>query len=220
MTFRDLVNDYRSRHDSADSLEDQIAVLAAHHWVGTTPDEPYLTGSEIGETLDQMGVELDCNRSTSVGNTDDDSVLSSFIPDDGPDWYVIRQRDGEFVMGDDTFPPAVQEECDRAIDYIQTMDPSAGGDTAVADGGEPPTNDDGQTLREVVSDELDEDPGDLEDYLQRGRAQERRSKLNEVVEIIESSEFDKPDTFDTIDLIPAARRYHFSSLAIHEYGLA
>lgn len=221
MTFRDLVDDYRPRHQSEDSLEDQIAVLAAHYWVGTHPSEPHLRASDIEDVVAEMGVDLDCNLSTAVGNTDEDPVINSFRPEDGPEWYIIRQRDGEFVMGDDDFPPAVTDECERVISHIQSMDRPAGGDdTAVADGGSPPTNDDGQTLREVVAETIDEPADELEEYLRRGRARERREKLEEVVEAVVESEFDKPDSYDTIDLVPSARRYHFSEWAVNQYDLA
>jgi hypothetical protein len=218
VSFRDLIDDYRSRHQSEDSLTDQIAVLTAHYWVGTQPDGPHLTQREVGEVLEKMGINLTCNLETSVGNTDDDPVIGSFVPDDGPDWYIIRQRDEEFVMGDE-FAPAVQDECERAISHIDAMDGTASEDgTAVADG-PPPTNEDGETLREVIADEVDEDPDELEDYIRRGRARERRSKLNDVVDAVKESEFDKPDSYDKIELRPTARRYHLSDQGLSEYTL-
>ncbi|MFA1612020.1 hypothetical protein [Halobellus rubicundus] len=196
-----------------------MAVLAAHHWVKTRSEGPYLTQRDIGKAIDEMGIDLSCNLETSVGNTDEDPVIESFVPDDGPDWYIIRQRDDEFVMGDD-FAPAVQDECERAISHIDAMDGTSSGDgTAVADG-PPPTNEDGETLREVIAEAVDEEPKELEEYIRRGRARERRSKLNEVVDAVEESEFDKPDSYDKIELRPNARRYHLSDHGISEYSLA
>jgi len=221
VSFRQLIDDYKTRHRTEDSLEDQVAVLAAHNWIGTNPDDPHLKKSDIEETLDEMGVNLDCNLGTSVGNTDEDQVISSFRPDDLPDWFIIRERDGAFVMGDDEFPAAVHDECERVISHIEAMSDSTGGDdAAVADGGPPPTNDDGQTLREVIAEEIEEDSNALEDYLRRGPAKERRSKLNDVVEVIKQSGFEKPDSYDEISLVPKARRYHLSQGAISEYDLA
>lgn len=219
VTFRDLINDYRDRHQNDGSLEDQVAVLSAHRWVGTQPIEPNLRQSDIKEIVDEMGIDLDCNLEASVRNTDADPAIDSFVPDDQPDWFIIRQRDDEFVMGDD-FPPAVHDECERVISHIDAMDTGiAGDDAAVADGA-PPTNDDGETLREVVTNELGIDPNELEDHLRGGDAGARQSKLEEVVEIVEESEFDKPDSYDTIDFIPSARRYYFTEWALDEYDLA
>lgn len=169
-----------------------------------------------------MGVDLDHTLDTVLGNIVDDGVLEFFIPQKGPDWYIIRQRDEEFVMGDD-FPPAVRDERERAIEHIQSMDPPTESDdqSAVADGGDEKfTNDDGETLREVVANDLSTKAGQLEAFLRSGRARDQRSKLNDVVESVEASEFTKPDTYDEITLIPKGRRYHFDENVIRSYGLA
>lgn len=220
MSLRELINELREQHSHHPSLEGQIKVYVVHHWRGTVPGEngPDLGKRDMDQTLDAMGLELDCNLDTAVSNLLAADLLGSYEPD-GPDWYLIRERDGEFVLGDD-FPPAVQEECKRATKYIRSMDPSDGdGTPAVADGGEPPkTNEEGETLREEIAGELGPDPGELEDWLNVGDPQTRRGKLEQLVEVIEDSEtFAVPDSFDKIKLIPKGHRYHRSKTALSSY---
>lgn len=217
MTLRKLIDTLRAEHSHHPSLEGQIKVFAAHHWRETVPGEdgPDLGKRDMDQTLTVMGLELDCNLDTAVRNLRDAGLLDSYEPD-GPDWYLIRDRDGEFVMGD-KFPPAVHEECERAIEYIRSMDPAdEDGTPAVADGGEPlKTNDDGETLREETARKLDIDPGEVEDWLNVGDPQQRREKLEKLVEVIEDSEtFEVPDSFDKIRLIPKGYRYHRSAAVL------
>lgn len=220
MNTRKLITDLREQHSHHPSLEGQIKVFAAHQWQQTVPGEdgPDLGKRDMDQTLDAMGLELDCNLDTAVSNLISADLLGSYEPG-GPDWYIIRERDGEFVFGDD-FPPAVHDECNRAIEHIRSMDLSdEDGTPAVADGGEPlQTNDEGETLREVVADNIDIEPGELEDWLNVGDPQTRREKLEKFVEMIEDSEaFSVPDTFDKIKLIPKGYRYHRSETTLNSY---
>lgn len=222
LTLRNLADDVRKSHQNQGSLEDQIKVLSAHYWAQTRPRPrgPFLTKRELDNCLKEMNLELDCNLDTAVGNLEEFGALDSFQPEDNPDWYVIRQRDGAFVMGDD-FPPAVTDEVQRIISHVQSMDvPRA----AIADGGsDPKLNDSGQTLREEIVDKIEAEiePSELENYLRDGRARERRSKLNEIVEIVKESEtFEKPDSYDVIKLVPSALRGHLAEEVLTNYNLA
>ena len=217
MTIRKFIDDLREQHSHHPSLEAQIKVFAAHHWRATTPGEagPDLGKRDMDQTLDAMGLELQSTLDTAVDNLLTAGLLDSYEPD-GPDWFQIRERDGEFVMGE-KFPPAVQEECERAIEHIQSMDPSDDdGATAVADGGHRvPRNPEGETLREEISDVLDLEPSELETWLEVGDAQMRRGKLERLVEAIKESEtFDLPTTFDEVRLIPKGYRYHRSEAVL------
>ena len=217
MSLRELIDDLRERHSHHPSLQAQIKVYTAHHWLKTIPGKngPDLGKRDMDQALDALDLELNCTLNTAVRNLLNADLLGKYEPD-GPDWYLIRERDGEFVMGDD-FPPAVYDECERAIDHIQSMDPSdEDGTTAVADGGQPPkTNDDGETLREEIAGQVESDPGEVEDWLRVGDAQIRREKLERLVEILEESNtFSVPETFDRIKLLPKGYRYHRSETAI------
>ncbi|KYH23708.1 hypothetical protein HAPAU_41880 [Halalkalicoccus paucihalophilus] len=161
-------------------------------------------------TLDEMGLDLNCNLDTAVDNLFGAGLLDRYEPN-GPDWYIIRERDGEFVMGEKKFPAAVHGECGRALEYIRSMDPSdEDGKMAVADGGDPyVTNEDSETLREELARKLGFEPGELENYLRVGTPQNRREKLERLVKVIRDSEtFEMPDSFDEIRLIPKGYRYH------------
>ncbi|WP_259519040.1 hypothetical protein [Halanaeroarchaeum sp. HSR-CO] len=193
-------------------------VYMVHHWVGTVPGEagPDLGKMEMDQALDSLDLELDHSLDTAVSNLEKAGLLGKYEPD-GPDWWLIRQRDGEFVMGED-FPPAVQDECQRAIKHIRGMDPSdEGGTPAVADGGHSPkTNDEGETLRQEVSRKLDVKSGELEGWLSAGDAKTRRQKLENLVGVISGSDyFEAPDSFDEISLIPKGYRYHRSEFAVN-----
>jgi len=188
----------------------------------TVPGEkgPDLGKRDTEQALEAMGLELDCTLDTAVDNLLDLGLLCAYEPD-GPEWYIIRERDGEFVMGEKKFPAAVQEECSRAIEHIRSMDApdDEDGAPAVADGGDPiQTNDEGETLREEVASELEIEPGEMEDFLSVGTPQGRRQKLERLVEAIEDSEtFAMPDSFDEIKLIHKGYRYHRSKSALSAY---
>lgn len=219
MRLRDLINDLREQHSHHPSLEDQIMVYVVHHWVGTVPGE---AGQDLGkmemeQALESLDLELNHRLNTAVSNLETAGILGKYEPD-GPDWWIIRQRDGEFVMGEEVFPAAVHEECDRAIEHIRKMDPTdEGGTPAVADGGQPAkTNDEDETLRQEVSRKLEIESGELEDWLTAGDPRTRRQKLEDFVGVIrESDSFDLPETFDEISLIPKGYRYHRSEFAVN-----
>lgn len=180
-----------------------------------------LSKSETEEILDNVGLSLDHDRKTAFGNLEDFGALDGFTRDDQPDWWVIRQRDGEFVMGDD-FPPAVRQERNRAIAHIRSLDPTdSSGSKAAADGGTPPVDDNGRTLRDLVAEEMElEDPFDLEPHLKGGRDYDQRQKLNDVVDIITNSDtFQMPDDFGKIELIPQAKKHHLTEQVREEYDL-
>jgi len=220
MSLRNLADDLRSRN-SEPSLDDQITVLSIHYWVGTHPDEPYLTKRDLSDLIDDLPVSVNHNLGTVVSNLEDKEVLNGFQPKDNPEWYVKRQRDDKFVMGD-KFDPAVREERERIIEHIQSMDPSPDEKpTAVADGGTSvKTNSDGETLREVVADEFGTPPSELESHLRNGDYRDQRERINTVVDVVKSSDtFAKPDNYDEISLIPSANRYHLTSDVIRDYGL-
>lgn len=222
MTFRNLTDDICTVHSHHPSLEDQVAVLAIHYWVGSRPKGPYLKKSEMDDVLDELGIDLDTTLDTAASNLREAGYIDGFQPNDQPDWWIIRQRDGEFVMGDD-HDPAVRKERERAINHIQSMDPSPDADDSpvVADGGDSPVlNDDGDTLREVVADEFGIDPGKLENHLRSGGHRAQRERLNTIVDVVEESDtFSKPDTYDKIEFIPTALRYHLTEKTIRDYNL-
>ncbi|APX97399.1 hypothetical protein [Natronorubrum daqingense] len=171
----------------------------------------------MSNLLEELGIELDCNLDVAVGNLEEFGALGGFRPEDNPDWYTIRQRDGEFVMGEEDFPKAVDEEIKRALCHINSMSARI----AIADGGEGvKLNDDGKTLREEVAEEVDVDADELASYLQDGGANERRGKLDEVVEAVEDSDtFERPDSYDKIEWVPSATRHHLTKQVVARYGL-
>lgn len=168
-----------------------------------------------------MDLALDHNTGTVVSNLEDAKIIHGSTDPTNPDWWVIRERDGEFPMGDD-MPPAVNEEINRAKNYIQSMDPpTTDGGTPVPRTEEPEKfNENGETLRDEVADYVGTGPDDLENYLDIGTPRSRRQKLNEVVEATEESDhFEMPDTFDKISLIPDPVRYHLTSATVRNYHL-
>lgn len=171
---------------------------------------PDLGKRDMEMALNEMELELSCNLDTAVDNLFVAGLLDRYEPD-GPDWYIIRERDGEFVMGEKKFPAAVHEECERALEYVRSTDLSdEDGKTAVADGGDSRvTNEDGETLRKELAREIGFKPGELEDYLRVGTPRNRREKLERLVKVIrDSSTFEMPDSFDEIRLVPKGYRYH------------
>lgn len=172
--------------------------------------------------LNELGLELDCNLDVAVGNLEEFGALDGFRPEDNPDWYTIRQRDGAFVMGEEDFPEAVDEEIERALSHIDSMSvPVLEEKAPLPDGGEdPPLNEEGETLKEEVANEVGVEVDELASYLRDGGANERREKLEEVVEAVRDSEtFEKPDSYDTIDWVPSAVRHHLTEDVVARYGL-
>lgn len=222
MSLQTFADELRNRYSSESSIEDQITAIAIHYWVGTHPDGPYLKTRELEELLDELGLNLNTSLyNTVIPNLSEKGIIDGFQPDGQPNWWVIRQRDNEFVMGD-KFDPAIREERERIISHIQSMDPAPDGEPGVAaDGGtSPKTNDEGETLREVVAEGLDVPEDKLEDHLRNEGYQAQRSKINDVVDIVqESNAFEKPDRYDKIVLRPSANKYHLTKRVIDKYGL-
>lgn|GEM_PF-3461144 len=222
MTFNDIVDELRNQHHNHPSLEDQILILTIHQWVGTGPDGRHLTKRQLSDILEDIGIELTYNIDTVHKNLDNAGYLESFQRANDPDWWIIRQRDEEIVLG--KLPSAVDDECARALSHIQSMDPPEEKEEPLLTDGwgeETELNEDGQTLREEIVEEVgaDIEPEQLEEHLQTGEEDVRMEKLNEVVNTVrESDTFDKPDSYDEINFIPKANRYHLSEGVVERVG--
>lgn len=221
LTREDLFNDLQKQTSTEQSSQDQLLATAIHLWVGTRQHGPTLTKTELEEVIDELDLQFEHSVDTVVGNLVDHGVLDGFQDESQAEWMTIRERDGEFVMGED-LEPAVEEELERAIQHIQLKDPPQSADPAtVADGGVVTVNSRGETLREAIREEFDDPSTTLEDYLRDPGTYTQRDRLNTVVDVIESSTaFKKPDTFDKIELIHRPNHYHLSDSVRDRYDLA
>lgn len=222
MSLRKLVNELRRTASNQPSAPDQVSVTCVHSWVGTRPTEPNLSKRETRELLERLGIDWDSTMDTVHQNLEDHGVLDSFIPDDGPDWFSIRERDGAIVNGP-KLEPAVDEETRRMVRYIQSMDIAADGEEsgAIADGGsEPVRNARGETVREYIARVVEMPPEQIEEWLIEGHEFDRRERLNTVVDAIRNSPtFELPGRIDKIELVPRARRYYLSEATLRRYDL-
>jgi cation transport regulator ChaB len=182
------------------SVDDQVTVARALYDEGITTEETALKEDEIAELLEERDVHLEYKLRTCLDNLRDIPVIVGHFPP-GSKYVPISERRDEIIF--DEVEETVRVDRESLIEHIHDGDPD--------DEDELPLTADGRgaTVREVVADNADIDPEDVEHYLRSGNRDTQRERLNNAIDaIVDSDEVTKRDDYGKVVFRHKAYRYH------------
>lgn len=206
MTLQHVESEIGTRKSSTHSTDDQIAIAHAMWDEGITPDHDGLRAAEIEERLD---LDLEFNLDTSLRHLRDIDLVDTRFKSNN-EWHPVATwlgDDGEILFGDE-LDDAIHDATEAIIDQMPDV-PDAGAPSVVADGL-------GPTVRHVVADEFDYDPGEIHEYLREH--DDDAETLNKAVSAIEESDdVESRDDYGKVEFVPRAFYYRLSHRAVGMY---
>lgn len=190
----------REENGDQPSVDDQVTVAQALYDESVLSEEEALKEDEIAELLEKRGDELEYKLRTSLDNLRDIPVIVGHFPP-GSKYVPISERRDEIIF--DEVEETVRVDCESLIEHIDDDDPD--------DEDELPLTADGRgaTVREVVADDADIDPEDVEHYLRSGNRDTQRERLNDAIDtIVDSDKVTKRDDYGKVVFRHKAYRYH------------
>lgn len=190
----------REENGDQPSVDDQVTVAQALYDEGITSEEEALKEDEIKELLEERGVELEYKLRTCLDNLRDIPVIVGHFPP-GSRYVPISERRDEIIFGE--VEETVRVDRGALINHVHDEDPD--------DADELPLTADGRgaTVREVIAEDADIDPEDIEHYLRSGSRDTQRERLNDAIDaIVNSDEVTKRDDYGKVVFRHKAYRYH------------
>lgn len=190
----------REENGDQPSVDDQMTVARTLYEEGITTEETALKEDEIAELLEERDVHLEYKLRTCLDNLRDIPVIVGHFPP-GSKYVPISERRDEIIF--DEVEETVRVDRESLIEHIHDDDPD--------DEDELPLTADGRgaTVREVVADDADIDPEDVEHYLRSGNRDTQRERLNDAIDaIVDSDEVTKRDDYGKVVFRHKAYRYH------------
>ncbi|AZH27306.1 hypothetical protein [Haloplanus aerogenes] len=190
----------REENGDQPSVDDQMTVARTLYEEGITTEETALKEDEIAELLEERDVHLEYKLRTCLDNLRDIPVIVGHFPP-GSKYVPISERRDEIIF--DEVEETVRVDRESLIEHIHDDDPD--------DEDELPLTADGRgaTVREVVADDADIDPEDVEHYLRSGNRDTQRERLNDAIDaIVGSDEVTKRDDYGKVVFRHKAYRYH------------
>lgn len=204
MTLIDLEDEIRKHKSGKDSIDDLVTLAKVMYRDDMVPGEGNnLKKKRLAHVYgDRLGTSL----GTCLSHLLDIDIVHRWT--NGPEFLIIHARRDEVVNGEN-LDELVDEETERVIEDMHSDDPSEEGDaSAIADGGEE------RTIRDVLSEEFDVDPKDVERELRVGETTDRMSKLGDAVEAIEDDPAVEKDDYDDIFFIRNPYQYELTERAV------
>lgn len=205
MTPDELERYIRKRKGDLPSIDDLVTLAKLMLRDGMYPDE----GNDLKKKhLKRVyGGDLGTKIDTCLKHLREIGIVYRWF--DGPSHFIIHERRDEIVNGED-LDTLVEDETERVITDMLSNDPSEEGDaSAIADGGEE------RTIRDVLSEEFDVDPKDVERKLRVGDTTDRMDKLGDAVDAIEDDPAVEKGDYGEIFFIHNPYRYELTERAVN-----
>jgi len=182
------------------SVDDQVTVARALYDEGITTEETALKEDEIEELLEERDVDLEYKLRTCLDNLRDIPVIVGHFPP-GSKYVPISERRDEIIF--DEVKETVRVDRESLIEHIHDDDPDGEDELPLTADGR------GATVREVIADDADIDPEDVEYYLRSDNRNTQRERLNDAIDaIVDSDEVTKRDDYGKVVFRHKAYRYH------------
>lgn len=182
------------------SVDDQVIVARALYDEGVLSEEEALKEDEIAKLLKERGDELEYKLRTSLDNLRDIPVIVGYFPP-GSRYVPISERRDEIIFGE--VEETVRVDREALLDHVHDDDPDEEDELPLTADGR------GVTVREVIADDADVDPEDVEHHLHSGSRDTQRERLNDAIDaIVDSDEVTKRDDYGKVVFRHKAYRYH------------
>lgn len=190
----------REENGDQPSVDDQVTVARALYDEGILSEEEALKEDEIAELLKERGDELEYKLRTSLDNLQDIPVIVGYFPP-GSRYVPISERRDEIIFGE--VEETVRVDREALLDHVHDDDPDEEDELPLTADGR------GVTVREVIADDADIDPEDVEHHLHGGSRDTQRERLNDAIDaIIDADEVTKRDDYGKVVFRHKAYRYH------------
>jgi hypothetical protein len=190
----------REKNGDQPSVDDQVTVARALYDEGITTEETALKEDEIEELLEERDVDLEYKLRTCLDNLRDIPVIVGHFPP-GSKYVPISERRDEIIF--DEVKETVRVDRESLIEHIHDDDPDGEDELPLTADGR------GATVREVIADDADIDPEDVEYYLRSDNRDTQRERLNDAINaIVDSDEVTKRDDYGKVVFRHKAYRYH------------
>lgn len=182
------------------SVDDQVIVARALYDEGVLSEEEALKEDEIAEFLKERGDELEYKLRTSLDNLRNIPVIVGYFPP-GTRYVPISERRDEIIFGE--VEETVRVDREALLDHVSDDDPDEEDELPLTADGR------GITVREVIADDADIDPEDVEYHLHSGSRDTQRERLNDAIAaIVDSDEVTKRDDYGKVVFRHKAYRYY------------
>jgi hypothetical protein len=190
----------REENGDQPSVDDQVTVAQALYDEGVLSEEEALKEDEIAELLEERGDELEYKLRTSLDNLRDIPVIVGYFPP-GSRYVPISERRDEVIFGE--VEETVRVDREALLDHVHDDDPDEEEELPLTADGR------GVTVREVIADDADVDPEDVEHHLHSDSRDTQRERLNDAIDaIVDSDEVTKRDDYGKVVFRHKAYRYH------------
>lgn len=182
------------------SVDDQVTVAQALYDEGILSEEEALKEDEIEKLLEERGDELEYKLRTSLDNLRDIPIIVGTFPP-GSKHIPISERRDEIIFGE--VEETVRVDRDALLDHVHDDDPDEEDELPLTADGR------GVTVREVIADDADIDPEDVEHHLHSGGRDTQRERLNNAIDsIVDSDEVTKRNDYGKVVFKHTAYRYY------------
>lgn len=190
----------REENGDQPSVDDQMTVAQALYDEGIVSEEETLKEDEIAELLEERGDKLEYKLRTCLDNLRDIPVIVGYFPP-GSRHVPISERRDEIIFGE--IEETVQVDREALFNHVHDDDPDGEDELALTADGR------GVTMREVIADDADIDPEDVEHHLRNGSRDTQRERLNDAIDAtVDSDKVTKRDDYDKVVFRHKAYRYH------------
>jgi cation transport regulator ChaB len=190
----------REENGDQPSVDDQVTVAQALYDEGVLSEEEALKEDEIADLLEERGDELEYKLRTSLDNLRDIPVIVGYFPP-GSRYVPISERRDEVIFGE--VEETIRVDREALLDHVHDDDPDEEDELPLTADGR------GVTVREVIADDADVDPEDIEHHLHSGSRDTQRERLNDAIDaIVDSDEVTKRDDYGKVVFRHKAYRYH------------
>lgn len=190
----------REKNGDQPSVDDQVAVAQTLYDEGILSEEAALKQVEIKALLDDHGIELEYKLRTSLDNLCSIPVTVRYLPP-GAKHVPISERRDEIIFYE--VEETVRTDQAALLEHVHDDDAEDEEESLVAVNGR------GRTVREVITDNAEIPPEDLEHYLQSGDPETQRQRLNAAIDaIIEADDVTKRDDYGKVVFRHKAYRYY------------
>lgn len=182
------------------SVDDQVTVARALYDEGILSEEKALKEDEIAKLLKDRGDELEYKLRTSLDNLRDIPIIVGTFPP-GSKHLPISERRDEIIFGE--VEETVRVDREALIDHVLDADPEDEDERLLTADGR------GATVREVIADNADINPEDVEHHLHSGSRDTQRQRLNDAIDAIaDSDEVTQRDDYGKVIFKHTAYRYY------------
>jgi len=196
----------QKRKPNSKSIDQQIKIVQAMFEAGIGPSHEGITRDEVEDRFD---LYLDFTAGTVLKQLADVELVEE-QSSSSPNTFIISERLDDVING--RINEVVREDIDALIDHIHDNIYQIDMDKSDSVNPIPLTDGAGRTIVDILAEEFDLEPEEVEPFLRQG---DQIEKLNDAISAIEKCNVvEKRDDYGRIVFVNSANRYRLSERAV------